>query len=199
MAPRSSASPRPADGVRTDAANVNAAGADAFTRPPPGDPDGPLEWPHQTGVDPWNLFLKSYKTVIGLIDRDLKAATGLNLSQYEIIIQIEIFGGRARLVDIARKTLLSKSRITRQIDTLQHKGLLYRETLEAQPRATYAVLTDEGRRMFDAALQPFLRTYYRHFLDLLDDQDVNDFARVTRKLVEQGKPKRGSKKAELKV
>lgn len=148
---------------------------------------GLLAWPHYSGINPWDLFLKSYKTVIGLIDRDLKAASGLNLSQYEIIIGIHVLGGRARLVDIARRTLLSQSRISRQIDTLQHKGLLYRETIEAQPRATYAVLTDEGVKMYEDAMQPFLQTYYRHFLNLLEPGDVDDFARVAQKLVDQGK------------
>lgn len=155
---------------------------------------GLLAWPHYSGVNPWDLFLKSYKTVIGLIDRDLQAAAGLNLSQYEIIIGIHVLGGRARLVDIARRTLLSQSRISRQIDTLQHKGLLYRETIESQPRATYAVLTEEGVRVYDEAMQPFLKTYYLHFLDLLEPKDVDDFTRVMAKLVEQGKHKRASVK-----
>ena len=73
---------------------------------------------------------------------------------------------------------------------MQHKGLLYRETIESQPRATYAVLTEEGVRIYDEAMQPFLKTYYQHFLDLLEPQDVEDFTRVMAKLVAQGKHKR---------
>jgi DNA-binding MarR family transcriptional regulator len=104
------------------------------------------------------------------VDKALKAEAPVSLPEFEILHILHNNDGRMRLIDLATGTLLSQSRISRQVDALQAKGFLVREISEADRRATYAVLTPEGVQTYDAARQPFLRAYYKHFSDLIGDQ-----------------------------
>lgn len=118
----------------------------------------------------WGLFLRAYKVVTDQVDKALKAEAPVSLPEFEILHILTNNNGRMRLIDLATGTLLSQSRISRQVDALQAKGLLVREISEADRRATYAVLTPDGVQTYDAARQPFLKAYYKHFADLIGDQ-----------------------------
>lgn len=115
----------------------------------------------------WGLFLKAFKVVTDQVDKALKAEAPVSLPEFEILHILKVNGGRMRLIDLATGTLLSQSRISRQVDALQAKGFLVREVSEADRRATYAVMTPEGLQTYDLASQPFLRAYNKHFAALI--------------------------------
>lgn len=120
----------------------------------------------------WGLFLKAFKVVtdqVDQVDKALKAEAPVSLPEFEILHILKNNSGRMRLIDLATGTLLSQSRISRQVDALQAKGFLVREVSEADRRATYAVLTPEGLRTYELASQPFLRAYNKHFADLVGE------------------------------
>lgn len=159
--------------------------------------DDILVWPHTHGCDPWDAFLKSYKTVVGIIDKDLRREVGISLSEYEIIIKVVNAGGRIRLSDLSRQTLLSQSRISRKVDSLEQRGFLAREVAETRPRSSFAVTTETGEAVFHKTLQPFLRTYYRNFLNRIAPDDVPSLVRILGGLIEEkraarpvGRPRR---------
>lgn len=117
----------------------------------------------------WGLFLKAFKVVTDQVDKALKAEAPVSLPEFEILHILKNNSGRMRLIDLATGTLLSQSRISRQVDALQAKGFLVREVSEADRRATYAVLTPEGLRTYELASQPFLRAYNKHFAALVGE------------------------------
>jgi DNA-binding MarR family transcriptional regulator len=120
-------------------------------------------------------FLKAYKAVVERVDKDLRATSRLTLAEFELLHLVVRAHGRIRFIDLAKVTLLSQSRISRQIDVLQGKGFLHREITASDRRATYAVLTPAGRKAYDDALQPFLRAYHDEFADLIPENDVEGF------------------------
>jgi DNA-binding MarR family transcriptional regulator len=161
-----------------------------MTMSKPLDPPN-LEFPPRDQWQVWGLFLKAFKVVTDQVDKALKADAPVSLPEFEILHILNNNDGRMRLIDLATGTLLSQSRISRQVDALQAKGFLVREVSEADRRATYAVLTPEGVRTYDLARQPFLRAYYKHFSDLIGEHS-EAFGTILSALMNQEKLPTGS-------
>jgi DNA-binding MarR family transcriptional regulator len=132
----------------------------------------------------WSYFLKAYKVATEGVDKSLRENSPLSLAEFEILHKVGLTGGRIRFIDLARITLLSQSRISRQIDALQAKGFLRREITASDNRATFAVVTTEGERALEAAMEPFARAYHRHFLDIIPKGRLSSFSSVLRLLMQ---------------
>jgi DNA-binding MarR family transcriptional regulator len=63
------------------------------------------------------------------------------------------------------------------------KGYVRREVTAEDRRATFAVLTEEGREAFERTTPPFVNSFYEHFSDKLSDKDLEDFVRMMRGLI----------------
>lgn len=162
-----------------------AAPAVADSTPTVSSARGFLNFPEATR-QPWSYFLRSYKGVVDGVDREIRDGAAINLAEYEILLQIKRSGGRMRFIDLANRTLLSQSRISRQIDSLQAKGLLYREITDADRRATFAVLTKAGQKVFDTADQVFVRALHAHFLDRIPEDQLGKLTNILAGLLDGG-------------
>jgi DNA-binding MarR family transcriptional regulator len=132
----------------------------------------------------WSYFLKAYKVATEGVDKSLRENSALSLAEFEILHKVGLTGGRIRFIDLARITLLSQSRISRQIDALQAKGFLRREITASDNRATFAAITTEGQRALEAAMEPFAQAYHRHFLDIIPKGRLSSFSGVLRLLMQ---------------
>jgi DNA-binding MarR family transcriptional regulator len=132
----------------------------------------------------WSFYLKAYKVVVGALDKGLREQSRISLAEYELLLYINHVGGRIRFIDLARITLLSQSRISRQIDALQRKGFLKREITDSDRRATFAVLTAEGRKAWDEAQLPFASVFHANFLDLIPEDRLAGFSDILRRLLQ---------------
>jgi DNA-binding MarR family transcriptional regulator len=76
----------------------------------------------------------------------------MTLSDFDVMAQLYFAPEHAlRRVDIARQVLLTASGITRLLDRLERAGCVTKRSCATDARVTYAVLTDEGVRRFEAA------------------------------------------------
>lgn len=73
---------------------------------------------------------------------------------------------------------MNGNRSSRQIDSLQSRGLLEKEVTDADRRATFAVLTVFGKSALEEAEQVFLEAYYSEFRNLIPEKDLVAFDRV---------------------
>ena len=82
--------------------------------------------------------------------RVIERASGeLSLADYRMLSAIAEGEGRASR--LAAKLALGKPAISSSVDSLCRRGLLLRSRVEGDLRATALSLTDEGRRVLDAA------------------------------------------------
>ena len=82
--------------------------------------------------------------------RVIERASGeLSLADYRMLSAIAEGEGRASR--LAAKLALGKPAISSSVDSLSRRGLLLRSRVEGDLRATALSLTDEGRRVLDAA------------------------------------------------
>lgn len=82
------------------------------------------------------------------------AGAGLQLWEYEVLAALrrQGRGGRLSASDLAGAATLSPAAMTHRIDRLEGRGLVRRESTEADRRAVLVRLTPAGRRRIDEAL-----------------------------------------------
>ncbi|GAA4098353.1 MarR family winged helix-turn-helix transcriptional regulator [Nonomuraea soli] len=131
----------------------------------------------------WRLLHRAQVQIAGRLEDDLMKAHDLPLASYEVLLRLsEAPGLRLRMNDLAHRVLLSRSGLTRLVDRLQREGLVSREACESDARGLYAVLTAQGKARVEEATPVYLRGIRRHFLDLLDPDDVGRCREMLAKL-----------------
>ena len=121
----------------------------------------------------WRGMLKVHSALVKALDSELEAAHGLPLSSYEVLIYLRVAPDkRLRMAELADRTLLSRSGMTRLVDRLERDGLLRRDTCSSDARGCFAVLTERGEEVLAGARATHLAGVRRRFLDHLDASDI---------------------------
>ena len=118
-------------------------------------------------------MLKVHSALVKALDSELETAHGLPLSSYEVLIYLRVAPDKKlRMAELADRTLLSRSGMTRLVDRLERDGLLRRDTCSSDARGCFAVLTERGEEVLAGARATHLAGVRRRFLDHLDDEDI---------------------------
>ena len=121
----------------------------------------------------WEAVIRTVGSLLKTFERELHDAVGLPLPWYDVLIQLSAApDGRLRMQALADSVVLSRSGLTRLIDRMEKAGLVEREHSTEDRRGYYAVLTEEGRRVFLGAKPVHERGIYEHFTRHLDDDDA---------------------------
>jgi DNA-binding MarR family transcriptional regulator len=134
-------------------------------------------WLDESEMRAWLGFLRAHAELVYRLDRELEAAHGLSLAEYEVLAFLsEAPGGRMRPSELARQSRISPSALTRRIDRLEKRGLVRRERCPDDARGAYAVLCREGRKRLVAAAPTHVRGVRAHFVDRLDPAQLETLA-----------------------
>jgi len=121
----------------------------------------------------WETLLRTVSALLRTFERELQESQGLLLPWYDVLVQLhEAPEGRLRMQALADSIVLSRSGLTRLIDRMEKAGLVSREHSEEDRRGYYAVLTEEGRRLFLRARPIHHRGIHEHFIRHLSEADV---------------------------
>jgi DNA-binding MarR family transcriptional regulator len=116
----------------------------------------------------WVYFLRAYKVVIERVSQDLAEHGQPTLIEYSVLWWLRgAEDHRLRLVDLSKGVLVSKSRVTRLMNSLVEEGYVRREQDLSDKRVTYAVLTDKGREILEEATPAFTVAFNRYFASQL--------------------------------
>jgi len=131
----------------------------------------------------WGGFLQTYARVVGRLDSELRAAHGLSLSAYEVLMRLgRADGGRLRMCDLASSVLLSPSGITRVVDRLVAEGFVERSCDPTDGRGRHAVLTERGQQKLVDAQHTHLAGVREAFLERLTPDEREHLAAIWARL-----------------
>ncbi len=103
--------------------------------------------------------------VVPTVERDY----GLPEQSLDVLaVLTECEGGRLRMTDLAARTMLSPSGLTRAVDRLCGAGLVCRESCAGDRRGSFASLTEEGASRAVSALRQHRRAVEGLLGDALD-------------------------------
>ena len=100
----------------------------------------------------WQSFLRSHAAITRQLDAELGHAHGLTVSELEVMLHLEHAPERRlRPSELADRLLLTRSRISRLVDGLEHDRLVRRDSCSSDARGFFVELTEAGRVKLHAA------------------------------------------------
>ncbi|MEU4220306.1 MarR family transcriptional regulator [Actinoplanes sp. NPDC026623] len=127
----------------------------------------------------WRAFVESSWALHTRLEEDLRAATGLSMSDFHVMVVLsEAPGHRVRMGELADRLVFSPSRCTYQITSMVKRGLVRKQSCSDDGRGQEAVLTDAGLAALAVAAPLHLATVRETFIDDLDDAEIAAITRV---------------------
>ncbi len=127
-------------------------------------------------------MLQAQATLMRQLDTDLREATGLRLADFDVLAQLAAAGGELRMTELAVRTLLSRSGLTRRVARLADEGLVRRADASEDGRGVVVALTDAGVARVTETVPVHLRGVSELFVERLDDQELAVLETALRKV-----------------
>lgn len=104
---------------------------------------------------------------------------GLSSSDYEVLVHLsESPEHRLRMWELAKGTLLEKSRLSHQITRMEKAGLVRRESCPGDRRGQYAVLTEQGWATIQRVAPSHVEQVRAFFIDRLRPDQVEALTEI---------------------
>jgi len=117
------------------------------------------------------------------LDTELWADTGLRLADFDVLAQLAEAGGELRMTELAARTLVSRSGLTRRVARLVDEGLVRRANATGDGRGVVVALTDAGVVRVTETVPAHLRGVSRLFVERLDEQELTVLETALRKVI----------------
>jgi DNA-binding MarR family transcriptional regulator len=127
-------------------------------------------------------FLHTHARLWDRVEADVRQISGLTVARYDVLVHLDLAGGRLGLNALANAVVLSPSGLSKLLDRMQAAGLIERQPDPEDARATFASITPEGRALVRKTRRrhhPFLQQI---FGEVLNDRDLADLIRIMNKL-----------------
>lgn len=132
----------------------------------------------------WRAFLRAHTLLIGRLNRQLQAESGLSLSDYEVLVNLsEAPERRLRVFELGAAMQWEKSRVSHHLTRMQQRGLVVREECASDARGAVVVLTEEGRRAIESAAPRHVDEVRQWFVEPLSSDQLDDLAGAAEAIV----------------
>jgi DNA-binding MarR family transcriptional regulator len=116
----------------------------------------------------WKTFVRTSAKLINRLDQELTEATGLELTDYGILVQLsEAPEVGLSMSDLAEYSLVSRPRLTVRVQRLADDGLVERHKCPTDARSTMVTLTDLGLKRLKDAAPAHVEGVRRYFVEPL--------------------------------
>ena len=126
-------------------------------------------------------MLVAHSVLLDAMDAELRRDQGLQLSSYDVLMQLSGGpGGKLRMSELADRVLLTRSGLSRLVDSLEGEGLVERVPAENDARGYYARITRDGMTRLRSAKRSHLRAVRERFIDKLSPEQIVTLREVWR-------------------
>jgi DNA-binding MarR family transcriptional regulator len=136
----------------------------------------------------WFGLMETFDALQHALDHTLTAEHNLPLSLFEALMHIaHADAGAISISDLAQRTRISPSQVSRIAIDLERRGLVERRRSPTDSRSTEVAITEPGRAQLQTAAPAYLSTIRAHLFDALDERDVKQLSRIWER-IEAGRP-----------
>lgn len=124
-------------------------------------------------LDAWQRLLRTHCMIARVLDAELQAAHGMTITDYDALVNLRDAEESAlSMGELSRRTLLTRSGMTRLVQGLERCGLVERRACDKDARVSYAALTEQGRQRLAAARATHHAGIQRVFADHFSDAEL---------------------------
>jgi DNA-binding MarR family transcriptional regulator len=134
-------------------------------------------------LDAWRGYLLSHAAITRELDAALVAKHGLTARDYEVLLFLaHEEGRRLPMSELANRTMLTRSGVTRLVDGLAKSGLVERVSCPDDLRVSYCQLTDEGFERLREAGPTHIESVRAAFLQHFNEEETEQLAKLLARL-----------------
>ncbi len=131
----------------------------------------------------WREFLRAHSQLIGILEQEIVAGSGLPLTWYDVLVQIHSSPGRRlRMSELADRVVLSRSGVTRLVNRMVGAGLIVKRRCSSDRRGYFAAMTPAGEQALAASSPVHLAGIEKHFASHLSTRDALTLVQVFEKI-----------------
>jgi DNA-binding MarR family transcriptional regulator len=132
----------------------------------------------------WLPTIRFVQLLPQVLDRTLKAETGLNHAHYAILVTLAARDeGLVTMTELAQIAGLSRSRLSHALDSLEERGWVARTSCSSDKRTLSAALTPEGRDLLRSAAPVHVAQIRELVLDPLSADERAQLGSILSKLL----------------
>lgn len=132
----------------------------------------------------WLPTIRFVQLLPQVLDRALKAETGLKHAHYAILVTLAGQADRAvPMTELAQIAGLSRSRLSHAIDSLEELGWVTRTSCSSDKRTLTAALTDAGRDLLRGAAPVHVAQIRELIFDPLTEEEREQLGAIMTKLL----------------
>ena len=132
----------------------------------------------------WRAWLDAHAHLSARLNRELQAASGLSLSDYDVLVHLtDVPEGRLRSFELGDGLEWEKSRVSRQVARMAERGLVAKEAAPEDGRGAYVTLTRAGRRAIEEAAPAHVELVRRLLFDGLTAAQVRTLETIASSVV----------------
>ncbi|MGH9078666.1 MAG: MarR family winged helix-turn-helix transcriptional regulator [Acidimicrobiales bacterium] len=132
------------------------------------------------------LLFESATALRRVFERRLEVERALSNQSFDVLIRLaRTPGGELRMSELAARTSLTPSGLTRSVDRLQHQGLVDRRICPEDRRGAFAVLTPAGQELMDRAIPDHIAHVNEVLGGLFTPEEEENLASLLRRLRDQ--------------
>lgn len=142
------------------------------------------QWLNKQQQADWRAWLAANLLLRDQLNRDLQEQHGLTTADYEILVALsEHPEHRLRMSDLADSTLVSRSRLSHQIDRMEKAGLVTRAECTDDRRGFFAVLTQEGLSAIVRSAPDHVASVREYLVDRLGPEEFHHLGNISRSII----------------
>lgn len=140
-------------------------------------------------VAPWRALLLAQNAVLRAIDEDLDRAGAVPLVVYDVLLELNAAPERRlRMKELAARTVLTRSRVSKLVDELVDQGLVERRADPSDRRGSVVAIAPAGRRALKKGAPVYLDGIARHFTAHLTPAEAATVTAALERVLEAHQP-----------
>ena len=133
----------------------------------------------------WMALVRTYARLWDQVEAQMRHDSGLTMPRYDVLMQLDLAGGRLGLTELASSIVLSPSGLSKLLDRMEASQLIRREPDPSDARSTFARITPRGRSLVRKARHRHHAWLQQVVGDALDDRDVADLTRIMKRIADR--------------
>jgi DNA-binding MarR family transcriptional regulator len=131
------------------------------------------------GLALWQALAAAHAGLVGRLDPEADGCAVIGTDTVAVLLPLSLADDhRLRMHELADRSHLTRSGLTRRVDRLVADGWVERVYCEADRRGAYARLTDQGAAELARALPHHVAAIERHLADRLTPDELRTLTRL---------------------
>jgi DNA-binding MarR family transcriptional regulator len=135
-------------------------------------------------VKAWRAMLLAQSRALRAIERDLEQAGTISLQWYDVLLELNAAPDGLRMQDLALRTVVSRTRVSRIVAALEEGGLVERATDPDDSRASVVTIAPAGRQELRRTAPVYLAGIDTHFNRYLTSAQRTEIANALQRVVD---------------